>query len=124
MLDAGFASLEHVTLCARGEFETLVPVTGGREGYVIVQNATEASLTMPRKRAGMLCTVELPRFLYADVADGATVGRLIFRCDTNGDGTPEEIACVPLKTTYGVERRPPQSLWQRLWNRLTGRSNE
>ncbi|MBO5898202.1 MAG: D-alanyl-D-alanine carboxypeptidase, partial [Clostridia bacterium] len=123
MLDAGFAALERVTLCARGEFETLVPVTGGREGYVMVQNAEEASLTMPRNRAGMLCTVELPRFLYADVADSAVIGCLIFRCDTDGDGTPEEIARVPLETVYGVERRPHKSLWQRLWDRLTGRSD-
>ena len=90
----------------------------------MVQNATEMSLTMPRDRGSMLCTVELPRFLYADVADGAEVGRLVFRCDIDGDGTPEEIARVPLKTAYAVERRPHKSLWQRLWDRLTGRSDQ
>ncbi len=120
MLDAGFEALERVTLCARGGFETLVPVTGGREGYVIVQNASAVSVTLPRKRGAMLCTVELPRFLYADVAADESIGRLVFRCDVDGDGTPEALADIPLQTAYGVERRPRLSLIRRLWTRLTG----
>lgn len=122
MLDAGFEALERVTLCARGGFASLVPVTGGREGYVMVQNATDLSVTLPRERGSMLCTVELPHFLYADVESGTAVGQLVFRCDVDGDGTPEDVARVPLKTAYGVERRPHVSWLRRLWDRLTGRS--
>ena len=123
MLDAGFAALERVTLCARGGFETLLPITGGREGYVIVQNATAQAVTLPRNRGSMLCTVELPRFLYAAVYEGESVGQLVFRCDVDGDGVPEDIARIPLKTTYAVEQRGRIGLLRRLWDRLTGRSD-
>ena len=123
MLDAGFAALERVTLCASDGFETLVPVTGGREGYVMVQNATAVSLTLPRDRGTMLCSVELPHFLYADVQPNATVGQLVFRCDVNGDGVTEQLATIPLQTAYGVEHRPKKNWIQRLWHWITNRSD-
>lgn len=124
MLDAGFAALERVTLCARGGFESLIPVTGGREGYVMVQNASAVSVTLPRDRGAMLCTVELARFLYADVQANEAVGQLVFRCDVNGDGTRELLATVPVQTVYGVERRPKKNPIQRFWLWLTGRSDQ
>lgn len=120
LLDAGFAAYERVTLCSRGEFESMVPVTGGREGYVLVHNTDTVALTLPRQRSGMHCSVEIPRFLYAPVEAGDTVGQLMFHCDTDGDGQDELLACVPLQTVYTVERIPPKTLLQKIKDWLTG----
>ena len=119
MLDAGFAAYEHVELCGDDGFQSMLPVTGGKESYVIVRNAYEASVTLPRDRGSMLCTVELPRFAYAEVSAGASIGTLVFRCDINGDGAPEELCRIPLRTAYGVERRAKKTLIDKIKAWLT-----
>jgi D-alanyl-D-alanine carboxypeptidase/D-alanyl-D-alanine carboxypeptidase (penicillin-binding protein 5/6) len=116
MLDAGFAAYEQVSLCGVNGFETLLPVTGGREQYVLVRNAMNVSLTLPRERSALLCTVELPRFAYADVAAGEQMGRLVFRCDLDGDGKAEKLADIPLTAAYAVPRREKQAWWKRVWS--------
>jgi hypothetical protein len=68
----------------------------------------------------MLCTIELPRFAFADVAAGDTVGRLVFRCDLDGDGEAEKLADIPLSTSYAVPRRQKQPQWKRLWAWIFG----
>ena len=114
MLDAGFSAYEQVSLCGDEGFETLLPVMGGREQYVLVRNAANVSLTLPKERGALLCTVELPRFAYADVKAGDAVGRLLFCCDLDGDGEPEKLTEIPLTTTYAVPRRERPSLWKRI----------
>ena len=122
MLDAGFAAYESVPLCGENGFDALLPVTGGKEGYVLVKSKTNPSLTLPRDRSGLICTVELPRFLYADVAKGQSVGQLIFRADTDGDGQNELLAKVPVTTVYAVERCQKKNAWQRFVDRLFGKN--
>lgn len=122
MLDAGFAAYESVPLCGENGFDALLPVTGGKEGYVLVKSKTNPSLTLPRDRSGLICTVELPRFLYADVAKGQSVGQLIFRADTDGDGQNELLAKVPVTTVYAVERCQEKNAWQRFVDRLFGKN--
>ncbi len=114
LLDAGFATYEKVELCGKDGFLSPLPVVGGCEDYVLVKGGQTAALTLPRQRGTMLCTVELPRFTYAPVAADETVGRLIFRCDIDGDGTAEPLATVPLLTSYAMERQKPLTLWQRI----------
>ncbi len=92
----------------------MVPVTGGKEGYVVVHNTEEVSVTLPRRRSAMHCTVELPHFLFATVDANRTVGRLVFRCDIEGDGKSEVLATIPLSTAYAVERKRPKGLFERL----------
>lgn len=118
LLDAGFETYERVTLCQSGGYETMVPVTGGKEGYVVVHNTKEVSLTLPRDRSAMHCTVELPRFLFATVDANQTIGRLVFRCDVEGNGKSEVLATVPLSTAYAVERKKPKGFFERLLARL------
>lgn len=122
MLDAGFAAYESVPLCGEHGFDALLPVTGGKEGYVLVKSKTNPSLTLPRDRSGLICTVELPRFLYADVAKGQSVGQLIFLADTDGDGQNELLAKVPVTTVYAVERCQEKNAWQRFVDRLFGKN--
>ena len=118
MLDAGFSAFTRVTLCETGDspqaFRSMVPVTGGMEGYVLVHNTASLSLTLPRAHGSITCTVELPSFLYAPVSAEAVIGHLLFYCDLDGDGNREEIGRVPLTAVFSVERDPPKSLWHRL----------
>jgi D-alanyl-D-alanine carboxypeptidase/D-alanyl-D-alanine carboxypeptidase (penicillin-binding protein 5/6) len=118
LLDAGFDAYERVVLCERGGYETPIPVTGGKEAYVVVHNDRLAAVTLPRKRGAVRCTVELPRFLFATVDQNETVGCLIFWCDTDGDGAEEVLATVPLTTAYAVERKPTKGVLWRLFFRL------
>ncbi|MBR2622580.1 MAG: D-alanyl-D-alanine carboxypeptidase [Clostridia bacterium] len=122
MLDAGFAAYESISLCGDQGFEHLIPVTGGKEGYVLVKNACDLSLTLPRDRSGMMCTVELARFLYADIRKHETVGQLVFRCDTDGDGQAELLAQIPLITAYAVDRRQEKTAWHRFIDWLLRRN--
>lgn len=114
MLDAGYEALERILLCGEEGFDVTLPVMGGREQYVLVRSAANMALTLPKERGALLCTVELPRFVFADVAAGDTVGRLVFRCDLDGDGQAEELAQVPLIAAYAVARKQKPTLWQRL----------
>lgn len=118
LLDAGFDTYERVVLCERGGYETPIPVTGGKEAYVVVHNDRLAAVTLPRKRGAVRCTVESPRFLFATVDQNQSVGCLIFWCDTDGDGAEEVLATVPLTTAYAVERKPTKGVLWRLISRL------
>ena len=118
LLDAGFDAYERVVLCERGGYETPIPVTGGKEAYVVVRSDHTVAVTLPRRRGAVRCTVESPRFLFATVDQNETVGRLIFWCDTDGDGDEEDLATVPLTTAYAVERKPTKGVLGRLISRL------
>jgi hypothetical protein len=72
-------------------------------------------VTLPRDHAAITCVVQLPRFALAPIDATAPIGRLIFYCDTNGDGTREQIASTPLQPLYDVEALPSPSLLQRLF---------
>jgi D-alanyl-D-alanine carboxypeptidase len=114
LLDYGFSRYTRVPLCEKQDYRTLLPLSGGVEDYVLVSCAHGAQITLPREHGSIRCRVELPRFLIAPVIKDAEVGQLVFLCDTNGDGTDEEIATVPLLTLYSVNCSPPPSLWQRI----------
>lgn len=118
MLDAGFAACDRVTLCGAGEYRALLPVSGGKEDYVLVRTQQSLALTLPKTRSDISCTVELPRFMTAPVSAQSVVGSLIFQCDTDGDGHTEVIGSLPLYTGYAVERKAPKSWWRRLLSRL------
>ena len=115
LLDAGFAAYERVVLCDDQEFQTMLGVAGGKEAYVLIRNQQSVALTLPRNRGSMHATVELnDRMLFAPVRAGTQVGTLTFRCDTDLDGDQQTLASLPLCCVYGVERRDPPTLWQRI----------
>ena len=114
MLDAGFAAYDRVTLCESQAYRAIVPVAGGKEQYVVVQNRQSCAVTLPSDRSALSCTVELPHMLFAPVTGGTLIGRLVFRCDTNADGAYEVVGELPLYTAYTVEPLPRKTLWQRI----------
>lgn len=113
LLDHGFSLLESVTLCDDGDFRLPLAVVGGIENYVMLSTREETRITLPRAHGEITYTLQMPRFTYASVAEGEILGRVVWRCDLDGDGYAEVIADVPLSALYGVERRVPRrSLWQ------------
>ena len=113
MLDYGFLRYESVLLCEREAHTFPLAVVGGTDAYVMLCNPLELRMTLPRGHGQILATVEAPRFLYAPIKEGQKIGRVIYQCDTNGDGVREVIGEVPLLACYGVPRYKPQkSFWQ------------
>ncbi len=114
MLDYGFGLYETVPLCEAGFFSSPLWLISGTQEYVMVENTEALAVTLRRDHGPIRCVVELPRFAFAPVQAGQTVGCLRFFEETR-DGTKRELGAVPLKASYGVEAITyPQSLWERL----------
>ena len=113
MLDYGFSLYESVLLCDNEEYLLPLPVVGGADGYVMLANKDALRVTLPKARGEITATVEAPRFVYAPVAEGETVGHVFYRCDTDCDGELEVIAKAQLDTCYGVLRyQKKKSFWK------------
>ncbi len=120
LLDYGFAHYQRVELCPV-DFRLCLPVVGGKETYVTVGVSQPASVTLPIGSPVIEQTIQCPRHLYATVNEGDICGRMLFLCDTNGDGVKEIIKDIPLVAQYTVEKNAPrQNFWQRLWQWLKG----
>ncbi len=114
MLDYGFSKYRSVELCP-ADFRFCLPVVGGRDAYVVlgVDNAT--SVTLPRDAGVIEQTIECPRFGFAPIKEGDVCGRMLFLCDTNGDGKKETVGNIPLLAQYDVAKHVPRlSLWKRI----------
>ena len=117
MLDYGFSRYESVLLCDGEELLFPLPVVGGADAYVMLVNAEKLRVTLPKGHGEITMTVEAPRFVYAPVAEGETVGHAVYRCDTDGDGKAEILAKARLDTCYGVLQYAPK---KGFWNWLIG----
>ena len=114
MLDYGFGLYETVPLCEAGSFSAPLWLISGTQEYVMVENTDALAVTLRRDHGPIRCAVELPRFEFAPVQAGQTMGQLRFFEEAR-DGTKRELGVVPLKASYGVEAVTyPPSLWERL----------
>lgn len=121
MLDYGFTRFSSVTLSKEDEFLTPLPLVGGTEDYVMVGTDAAYKKTLPADHAPIRHTVELPRFAYAGVQANDVLGQVRFFCDTDQNGTEEEIAVIPLYAKYSVGRyAPKQSIWNRILDFFKG----
>ncbi len=111
MLDYGFTKYRSVTLCESEEYLLPCPVVGGTDSYVMVRNTDTLRLTLPIGHGKVTNTVELPHFEYASVTEGDVLGRVVFRCDTNGDGTAEIVGVADLSACYSVDKKPRRGFW-------------
>ena len=113
LLDYGFAAFESVTLCSEREFRIPLHLVGGTEGYVMLSNRDAIARTLPSGHGKIMQTVEAPRFAFASIAEGEVLGRVVWRCDCNGDGYAERIAETELVALYSVDRlRVRRTFWQ------------
>ena len=100
MLDHGFSMIESKSLCRAGEITYTLPVAGGCDDHVNVKNIDTIRIILPRNGKKIEYKIELPRFLYAHVQEGETVGRIVFYLDG------KEIASSNLVTASTVEKMP------------------
>ena len=96
MLDFGFESYQSVLLAEKGGLVLPLSVVGGDTASVLVANTEEACALLGRKRGEITYRIEAPQMLYAPVASGDTVGRVVWMCDG------EEIGTSPLATINTV----------------------
>ncbi len=120
LLNYGFANYRRVELCP-ADFRLCLPVVGGKESYTVLGVTQSASVTVPVNSPVIEQTVECPRYLFATVTEGEVCGRMLFLCDTNGDGVKEIIKDIPLVAQFTVEKNTTrQNVWQRFWQWLKG----
>ena len=106
MLDYGFSICTSVSLAEIDAYRIPLPLVGSKDGYVLVHNKDALRITLPTSHGPIRSVVELARFDYAPLPAAATVGRVRFFCDSDRDGTEEEIGQVPLVTAAEAPARP------------------
>lgn len=118
LLDYGFSLCESVQLCAPGERSMPLWVESGTSEYVMVGSRDGLTVTLPRARGRIREVVELPRFVFAPVAEDAVVGRLVWLLET--DQGAVRLGSVPLYAVSTVDEVVyKRSLWERIRDLFT-----
>ena len=113
LLDYGFSIFRKIELCP-ADFRLCLPVVGGNDAYVVLGVEQVVSVTLPLGAGVIEQSIECSRHAFAPVKEGDICGRMVFVCDTNGDGVKETVGDVPLIAQYSVERYSQRlTLWQR-----------
>lgn len=100
LLSHGFSLCESVSLAAPGEFSLPLWVETGDKEYVMLSNPEGLTVTLPRSRGELICTVELPRFAFAPILSGQVPGQIVF--SIRKDGKRVVLGAVPLEAQYNV----------------------
>ena len=99
MLDYGYSLYERVTLFRAGEFTCVYGISGGKEEQVTLSNSKEITLTLPRNRQKVKCSVSShQRFEFAPVNQG----EILATVTVSSSG---KSASSPLIAAHGVEAR-------------------
>ena len=98
MLDAGFAAYSERILCGAGELTYTLPLEGAEENSLTVSNGDSAAVVLPRG-AELRQVVELPRFVFAPVRSGQTLGAVHYYVGER------EVASVPLCAQQSAEEK-------------------
>ena len=120
MLDYGFGLYESIPLCEASFFSAPLWLVSGTQEYVMVENTEALSAVLRVDHGDILCTVELPRFEFAPISAGQSVGHLRFYEQAH-DGTRQEIGAVSLTAAYGVDALTYKlTLWERILSLFGG----
>ncbi len=101
LLDYGFALYESVELCPEGFYHAPLWLVAGEQNYGIAESTAPLIAVLRRDHGDISCVVELPRFEFAPIRFGQTVGALVF-FESRPDGSRRELGRVPLTAAYGV----------------------
>ncbi len=113
LFDYGFSCLQSVTLCEPHTLQYSLPVTGGTAEAVLLTNPQAHSVTLPTDAGDITYRIEGRRFEFAPISLGAPIATAVFYCDTDQDGTLEEIARVPLSASHTVDaRKDTRGFWE------------
>ena len=113
LFDFGFTQFKSVSLCQPEDITLSLPVVGGVSNSVMAVNTEELSVTLPVGHGVITYVLETQHFEYAPLQAGQCLGKVIFYCDTNGDGIQEVIAETALVSCNAIEKQPvKRSFWQ------------
>ncbi len=104
LLDYGFSLYEERVLAEAREFSIAIPVCGGEQAQVLVCNPNVCTAVLPRG-GEITVRTELPRFLYAGIREGQTVGTVRFFSEGR------EIGSVALVCTQSVAVKRERLSW-------------
>lgn len=114
MLNYGFGLYREVTLCEDSFFSAPLWLISGSQEFVMAENSEKLTAVLRRDHGEIRCVVELPRFEFAPIQAGQTVGLLRF-IEVARDGSSRELGTVELTASYAVEEIAyPRSLWERI----------
>ena len=97
MLDFGFANYENKQLAEKEGFSVPLSVVGGTSEILLAANQYPVSVMMKKGHGTVTYQIEAPQILYAPIANGTVVGRVIWSCDGKG------IASSPLIATHDID---------------------
>ena len=112
MLDFGFSRYQKIIYAEKGMYSTSLPVVGGTAEKIKLVNNEELSATLTKAHGEITSRIETPRFLYAPIEKGETVGKIIVLCEGR------EIACCSLIAEQTVSNASPKGFWARLMSRF------
>ena len=113
MLDYGFTLYEHRQILQAGELSFTLPVVGGEANSVILSNAQELWLTVPKNSVGVEITLCAPHFFFAPVEQDAPLATA--RISVGGTVRAQ----VPLYAQSSVAIRKKTTRLQRIRARLS-----
>lgn len=110
LLDYGFSLYEARMLCDIGSFSYVMPLSGGIDDHIILENAQRIIVILPRNTEEIECVVELPRFCLAPIRAGEEIGRLVYYL--NG----EKIAESAIIAKTSAESNQSRGFWARIFH--------
>jgi len=112
MLDFGFARYERERIAETGALMLKLPVVGGSSETVTAHNTQSLSALLLRDHTAITRRIEAAQILYAPIAKGQVIGRVIYECGG------VEIASSDLVAATEVSCK--QSERRGFWNWLLG----
>lgn len=108
LFEYGFSLYSMHEIVGAGEITRSIPIVGGCTASALVKNS-DGFQSMVADGESVSVHVEVPRFLYAKVCEGETVGQVVICI---GD---REVGRIPLQITQSVEAREESlSLFQKI----------
>ena len=112
LYEYGFSLYSRREIASPGSLVFSLPVVGGEKREVSAANADGLVLSL-RGEETVGCEIDLPRFLYAPVRQGQTVGEAIF---SRGG---QEIARVSIQAQQDILKREEKlTFWDRFWQKV------
>ncbi len=113
LFDYGFSLYSSRQIVDAGEIRFEIPVIGGKAKHVCASNR-DAFSCLVRNEEKIVFSVELPRFVYAPVKEGAKIGEAIFK---NGD---LEIGRLPIYLDDEVIKKVEKlSFWEKIMQKIS-----
>lgn len=111
MLDLGFASVHRVSLIEPYQSVFISPCIGSESTEVTIKNREGLSLILPTETGEITRKIILPRYFWAPVKEGDTVGKIEFYADGEKLG---EVALYAEENAERIEYK--QNLFERIFN--------